>query len=154
DEGGVARHQEGDALELIGVRLERQPDLLAGEDIFERRLQEGEEAVLEENHVARRAGAGARRLARRLGGGRRRLRGLEEARLRRREDVAGRREAPAVRADLHRQLAEGARPGGAVKQWGLAHGDGEILLEPRESAGLDREGKIDGLAIDGGWGLV
>src|SRR5262245_58060433 len=47
----MAWHEEGDALDLIRIRRERQPHLFAGEQILERRLEEIEQPVLEEDHV-------------------------------------------------------------------------------------------------------
>src|SRR5262249_61905114 len=43
EQRGVSRHEEGDALELVGERLERDLHLLAGEEILQRRLQQVEE---------------------------------------------------------------------------------------------------------------
>jgi hypothetical protein len=51
-QGGVARHQKGNAFELVGIRGEGQPHLPAGKDRFERWLQQVEQPFLEDNGVA------------------------------------------------------------------------------------------------------
>ena len=119
-ERAVAGHQECDPLELIREGLEGHPKFSAVEEAVERRLEQAEEAVLEEDGVGRRLRTDARLRERRAVRRNRPLplvssrAGVHESR---RREVRGRgRELPSLAGDAQPQPPERPPPGRVGEQ--------------------------------------
>ena len=132
----IPRHQKGDPFHLVRIGLERQPHLLAGEEILQGRLQKIEKPFFEHDRVRRRPKARSPLRARRSAGKRRCFRNRGREWLSFPGDasvlcIPGHRKTPAFGRDVERQLSQGAHPRRAVQQPELAHASLQRTLEAR-----------------------